>query len=1205
MGNAASVEPTDLDSKATVKVNRKGGAGESEGGSINRIVDQYEKKQKQKQQQASAKGGGGGGPQLPNFADDIAQITGAGSPDRQPQASFANNAAAEEEDDDAQPVDILLQFIPYYGQGDPSNDSIVRATLSGLSVDDIDSKDAYGNTLLLLACQYRCEDLVRIMLGKGADPNAINSSGACCLHFACYKESSSFNSARTLLQNGANPEVAELTYGCTPLHYCAGTGEIEFCKLLLSHGAMINTMDYYNYTCVDYAREAGMEPVAAYLQARLDKFAATAAGQGSLSRGVSAGNLLSLGGAMSPAGGGGNAAAADWTEYFDAVSGGKYFIHRNTGETLWESDLKHRLQQEAAPRQVEAGVAFGKSSSKKQDRQQQQEDDDEGDGEDKAQADAWLATQAIRACLIGFLGKNDPSRLVEVENLLQQYKGKELQLLTDMCKKYDVPLEPEKDQYEKLSREMRGEGPQNFSTRKEAPSSPAPKSAGLSADFKLGQSTPVAERGSSSSAGPITPGGGGGVPGGMTSEMVQNLLNEARIKFEQQLEEQKHAARVQVAELEGEMAKQQSEIDSLRRDKAAGEEERGNMLQKLDRASAKGGESLKLLEAELSKAQEGNISLKTEVSRLSNELEVSRSKITSLESSLASLSSGKEEQMLREKKAEEARAVYLHDLQAKHSAELGALEERLGASEKKAKADLTKALNDQAIQENELRSANEAMRKANERALSKVESEMREEKARFTKMLSEAKGAAEDSKKFAEESCKRADAAEAIQRTMQTEVMEARQVQQYNERLHKDLTREQLARKRLHNEMEDMKGRIRVYVRVRPFSTSEKEKGCQEACYKDGKLSVVVKGVGDANAKKTYDFDQVFGGTGKEAGNAQKDVFRDTKHLIMSVVDGYNVCIFAYGQTGAGKSFTMIGASDIADCLKENGEFDDLAGITPRAVSELFRLLNERQAQLEFSVEVSMFQLYRDGLDDLLAEKKKRKKGEEEEASKTMKITLAEHSDTGLVKVEGAEVMQAHTPNDVMQIFARGSARRTTTSTAMNAESSRSHLICTLVVRLKNRRTNVESVGKLTLVDLAGSERVDKSGAEGEVLKEAQSINKSLSALGDVIAGLTSGAKHVPYRNHPLTMLMSDSIGGNAKTLMFVNTSPADYNSAESNSALAFASRCKDITNSVQAGPGVQAAQMNALKKQLAQLKKGGEGGGGKGKKGGALARPT
>jgi hypothetical protein len=133
-------------------------------------------------------------------------------------------------------------------------------------------------------------------------------------------------------------------------------------------------------------------------------------------------------------------------------------------------------------------------------------------------------------------------------------------------------------------------------------------------------------------------------------------------------------------------------------------------------------------------------------------------------------------------------------------------------------------------------------------------------------------------------------------------------------------------------------------------------------------------------------------------------------------------------------------------------------------------------------------------------------------------------------------------------------------------------------------------------------QRVDKSGAMGEMLKEAQSINKSLSALGDVIAALTTSSSHVPYRNHPLTMLMSDSIGGNAKTLMFVNCSPADYNVSESNSSLSFAARCKDVTNSGAAPPAQQVAQLNALKKELAKLKKGNGAAAGGGAK---LARPV
>lgn len=238
-----------------------------------------------------------------------------------------------------------------------------------------------------------------------------------------------------------------------------------------------------------------------------------------------------------------------------------------------------------------------------------------------------------------------------------------------------------------------------------------------------------------------------------------------------------------------------------------------------------------------------------------------------------------------------------------------------------------------------------------------------------------------------------------------------------------------------------------------------------------------------------------------------------------------------------------------------------------------------------------MFQLYRDALEDLLRDPTSKKlPGEDKDIKKVppLKITLAEHSPTGLVFVEGAACLAAATPGDVMKIFAKGSSRRTTASTQMNAESSRSHLICCLTLKMSNKRTGKESLGKLTLVDLAGSERNDKSGATGDGLKEAQSINKSLSALGDVIAALTTNSQHIPYRNHPLTMLMSDSIGGNAKTLMFVNASPADYNTNETNSSLSFAARCKDVTNAVASGSGVQAAQLNSLKKELAKLKKGG-----------------
>ena len=140
-----------------------------------------------------------------------------------------------------------------------------------------------------------------------------------------------------------------------------------------------------------------------------------------------------------------------------------------------------------------------------------------------------------------------------------------------------------------------------------------------------------------------------------------------------------------------------------------------------------------------------------------------------------------------------------------------------------------------------------------------------------------------------------------------------------------------------------------------------------------------------------------------------------------------------------------------------------------------------------------------------------------------------------------------------------------------------------IVIECTDLNTKVTNVGKISLVDLAGSERVGKTGATADRLKEAQAINKSLSALGDVISSLTTNEKHIPYRNHKLTMLLSDSLGGNAKTLMFVNASPADYNTAETNNALKFATRVKKVVN--QSSKTVETKQIKLLKEQLRQAK--------------------
>mmetsp|Transcript_1836 Transcript_1836/g.4591 ORF Transcript_1836/g.4591 Transcript_1836/m.4591 type:complete len:294 (-) Transcript_1836:155-1036(-) len=291
----------------------------------------------------------------------------------------------------------------------------------------------------------------------------------------------------------------------------------------------------------------------------------------------------------------------------------------------------------------------------------------------------------------------------------------------------------------------------------------------------------------------------------------------------------------------------------------------------------------------------------------------------------------------------------------------------------------------------------------------------------------------------------------------------------------------------------------------------------------------------------------------------------------------------------------MLGSGNVAD--------EKHRGLAPRLAHELFRKLAERESSYHIEVSTSMLEIYTDKLRDLLVAGKS--------DIEDLKIRLAEHTSSGLVEVDGAKIERVANAEELLDIFDRGTKGRASSSTKMNAESSRSHMIATIVLSLRNKRTGKIVHGKLTLVDLAGSERVSKSGATGHQLKEAQSINKSLSALGDVIGALTSGGRqHIPYRNHPLTMLMSDSIGGNAKTLMFVCCSPADYNRKETANSLDFAKRCRNVTNSAVASKGHgskggSASQIKALRAELSKIKEKEKGNGGAAKRRpGRMRRP-
>ncbi|XP_077222024.1 kinesin-like protein KIN-14E [Tasmannia lanceolata] len=360
---------------------------------------------------------------------------------------------------------------------------------------------------------------------------------------------------------------------------------------------------------------------------------------------------------------------------------------------------------------------------------------------------------------------------------------------------------------------------------------------------------------------------------------------------------------------------------------------------------------------------------------------------------------------------------------------------------------------------------------------------------------------------------------------------------------------EQVLRKRYFNTIEDMKGKIRVYCRLRPLS--EKEIADQERSILTSIDEYTVEHPWKDDKPKQHFYDHVF-----DSDASQEDVFEDTKYLVQSAVDGYNVCIFAYGQTGSGKTFTISGS-------------ESNPGLTTRASQELFKILRRDCNKFSFSLKAYIIELHQDTLVDLLLPKN----------SNRMKLEIKKDS-KGMVCVENVTVVPISSHEHLASTILRGSEQRHTSGTRMNEKSSRSHLILSIVIETTNLQTQSLSRGKLSFVDLAGSERLKKSGSSGNNLNEAKSINKSLSALGDVIGALSSEAKHIPYRNNKLTMLLSDSLGGNAKTLMFVNVSPAESNLGETHNSLMYASKVSSIVN--DPSKNVSSKEVIYLKKMVA-----------------------
>ncbi|XP_074860784.1 kinesin-like protein KIF1A [Carettochelys insculpta] len=375
---------------------------------------------------------------------------------------------------------------------------------------------------------------------------------------------------------------------------------------------------------------------------------------------------------------------------------------------------------------------------------------------------------------------------------------------------------------------------------------------------------------------------------------------------------------------------------------------------------------------------------------------------------------------------------------------------------------------------------------------------------------------------------------------------------------------------------------VKVAVRVRPFNSREMSRDSKCIIQMTGNTTTIVNPKQPKETPKSFSFDYSYWShTTPEDINyaSQKQVYRDIgEEMLQHAFEGYNVCIFAYGQTGAGKSYTMMGRQE-----------KDQQGIIPQLCEDLFsRISDTTNDNMSYSVEVSYMEIYCERVRDLLNPKNKGN------------LRVREHPLLGPY-VEDLSKLAVTSYNDIQDLMDSGNKARTVAATNMNETSSRSHAVFNIIFTQKRHdaETNVtnEKVSKISLVDLAGSERADSTGAKGTRLKEGANINKSLTTLGKVISALAemdSGPNKnkkkkktdfIPYRDSVLTWLLRENLGGNSRTAMVAALSPADINYDETLSTLRYADRAKQIRCNAVINEDPNNKLIRELKDEVARLR--------------------
>ncbi|XP_076926393.1 kinesin-like protein KIN-5C [Bidens hawaiensis] len=349
---------------------------------------------------------------------------------------------------------------------------------------------------------------------------------------------------------------------------------------------------------------------------------------------------------------------------------------------------------------------------------------------------------------------------------------------------------------------------------------------------------------------------------------------------------------------------------------------------------------------------------------------------------------------------------------------------------------------------------------------------------------------------------------------------------------------------------------VQVLLRCRPFSKDELKNNAPQVvtCNEFQREVAVSQSIAGKQIDRVFTFDKVFGPSAQ-----QKDLYEQAViPIVNEVLEGFNCTIFAYGQTGTGKTYTMEGECKRAKS-GPNGELPLEAGVIPRSVKQIFDTLEGQNA--EYSVKVTFLELYNEEITDLLAPEEISKIGIEDKQKKLLPLM---EDGKGGVLVKGLEEEIVTSASEIFTLLERGSAKRRTAETLLNKQSSRSHSLFSITIHIKESTPEGEELikcGKLNLVDLAGSENISRSGAREGRAREAGEINKSLLTLGRVINALVEHLGHIPYRDSKLTRLLRDSLGGRTKTCIIATVSPAVHCLEETLSTLDYAHRAKNIKN--------------------------------------------